>query len=182
MAVLPLVTAPDPRLEARSEPVSEVNADIRQLMDDMLETMYEQEGIGLAAVQVGVHKRVLVMDLRDTAERYEEEGADKPEFLGPYFMAIPEIVKNSEEETDFEEGCLSFPGQRAVVSRPSQVTVRYLDYDGKQQEVECDGLLAICVQHEIDHLNGVVFIDHVSKLKHDMIMRRVAKIKKRMSS
>jgi peptide deformylase len=164
MAVLPLVIAPDPRLEVCSEPVAEVNDEIRKLMDDMLETMHHEEGIGLAAVQVGVHKRILVMEI-------DEE---------TYYIVNPEIIEASDEKNIYEEGCLSFPGARAPVTRPKQVKVKYLDYHGKEQVLECDELLATCIQHEIDHLNGVVFIDHVSKLKHDMVMRKVKKIKKNL--
>lgn len=166
MTILPLVIAPDPRLAVRSEPVETVNDDIRTLMDDMVDTMYDQEGIGLAAVQVGVHKRVLVMDM-------QEEGQKKP-----YYIINPEIIDASEEENSYEEGCLSFPEQRAMVVRPKTVTVRHLDYDGNEQTLQCDGLMATCIQHEIDHLNGVVFVDHISKLRRDMVLRKMKKIKK----
>lgn len=166
---LPLVIAPDPRLEICSELVTEVTDEIRLLMDNMLETMYHEEGIGLSAVQVGVHKRVVVMDLQ------------KEDQSEPIFMVNPEIVKSAEERSSYNEGCLSFPGQRAEVIRPKTVTVRYLDYNGKSQELFCEGLLATCIQHEIDHLNGIVFIDHLSKLKHDMILRKMHKAKKKNS-
>lgn len=185
MAILPLVIAPDPRLEVCSAEVPEVTDGIRKLMDDMLETMYNEEGIGLAAVQVGVHKRILVMDLSDRAGRYknnveqEAAGADSSQ---PIYMVNPEVMDESEEENIYDEGCLSFPDQRAMVTRPKRVKVKYLDYNGKPQIMECDGLLATCVQHEMDHLNGVVFIDHISKLKYDVIMRKMKKLKKMQGS
>lgn len=169
MAILPLVIAPDPRLNVCSEPVAEVNDEIRSLMDDMLETMYEADGIGLAAVQVGVHKRILVMDLQIDGER------------NPVFVVNPEIIERSEAENIYEEGCLSFPAQRASVTRPQKVTVKALDYHGKEQILKCDELLATCIQHEIDHLNGIVFVDHVSRLKRDMVMRKLKKLQKKSS-
>lgn len=180
MTVLPLVIAPDPRLATRSEPVKEVNDEIRKLMDDMVETMHHENGIGLAAVQVGVLKRVLVMDLSDSQERYDAAHAKAcgVDISKPVFMANPEIVDHSEELSTYEEGCLSFPEQRASVVRPKKVSIKYLDYNGKEQIMKCDDLLATCVQHEIDHLNGVVFVDHVSRLKRDMIIRKVKKLKK----
>ena len=181
MAILPLVIAPDPRLAVCSAEVEVVDDKIRKFLDDMLETMYAEEGIGLAAVQVGVHKRILVMDLNDRAGRYKNDDELKTvpsTKKGPFFIINPEIINESAEENIYEEGCLSFPNQRAMVTRPKQVKVKYLDYYGKEQVMECDELLATCIQHEIDHLNGVVFIDHVSKLKADMIMRKMKKIKK----
>ena len=185
MTVLPLVIAPDTRLEICSAEVIEVNDQIRKFMDDLLETMYVEGGIGLAAVQVGVHKRILVMDLNDRAGRYkndeERSDVDSPE-NGPFYMVNPQIINESDEENIYEEGCLSFPEQRALVTRPKIVKVKYFDYYGVEQTLECDGLLATCVQHEIDHLNGVVFIDHLSKLKHDVIMRKMKKLKKLSAS
>ena len=185
MTVLPLVIAPDPRLAVCSAEVPEVNDKIRKFMDDMLETMYKEGGIGLAAVQVGVHKRILVMDLNDRAGRYKNDeermSNDSPD-NGPFYLVNPKIIEESPEENIYDEGCLSFPDQRAMVTRPEKVKVKYLDYYGKEQIMECDGLLATCVQHEIDHLNGVVFIDHVSKLKHDVIMRKMKKLKKLQES
>lgn len=166
MAILELVTAPDPRLSICSQEVDKVTPKLQQFMDDMVETMYAEEGIGLSAVQVGKHIRVLVMDMQEDGQK------------NPIYMVNPQIVKSSDDENIYEEGCLSFPGQRAMVTRPKEVTVKYLDYHGKQQTMECEGLLATCVQHELDHLNGVVFIDHVSRLKREMIMRKVKKIKK----
>ncbi len=175
MAVLPIVTAPDPRLKTPSKPVERVDDALRRLMDDMLETMYASGGIGLAAVQVGVHKRVLVMDIEHGSARYPDAGSGKSH---PLFLVNPEIVESSEELNSYDEGCLSFPGQYAEVTRPKRVTIKYLDYNGAAQTLEADELLATCVQHEMDHLNGIVFVDHVSRLKRDMIMRKLKKSKK----
>lgn len=169
MTVLPLVIAPDPRLKICSQAVTEVDGATRKLVDDMLETMYASGGIGLAAVQVGVHKRVLVMDIDQ-----REEG--KP--ANPIVMINPEIAGSSAEINTYEEGCLSFPGQYAEVKRPLKVTISFLDYHGKPQKIEADGLLATCVQHEIDHLNGVTFVDHISPVKRDMIIRKIKKAKR----
>jgi peptide deformylase len=162
MTILPLVVAPDPRLLICSEPVDKVTDEIRQLMDDMVETMRHEDGVGLAAVQVGIHKRILVMEIDDKL----------------YYVVNPEIITSSEDENIYEEGCLSFPKQRALVTRPKKVTVKCLGYQGEEQMIECDELLATCIQHEIDHLNGIVFIDHLSRLKKDTIMRKVQKLKK----
>ena len=182
MTVLPLVIAPDPRLAICSEPVDEITDELRKFMDDMVETMHACDGIGLAAVQVGVHKRILVMDLSESQKRYEDSGDSigDVDLSKPIYMVNPEIIEESEEENIYEEGCLSFPEQRALVTRPKVVKVKYLDYNGLEQVMECDELLGTCVQHEIDHLNGVVFIDHVSKMKHDFIMRKVKRIKKKI--
>jgi peptide deformylase len=167
MALLPILTAPDPRLKKKSLPVAAVDADVRQLMDDMLETMYAAPGIGLAAPQVGVLKRVVVLDI----EREETK-------TGPLFMANPEIVEASDEDATYEEGCLSVPEHYSDVARPATVRVRYLDRDGARQELACEGLLATCVQHEIDHLDGILFIDHISSLKRNMILRKLLKARK----
>lgn len=168
MAILPIVTAPDSRLTVKSFPVEAVTDEIRTLMDDMVETMYDAGGIGLAAVQVGIHKRILVMDLQDP-EKYGE---------GPLYLINPEIIESSDELNSYDEGCLSYPGQNATVVRPKRVTVKYLDYNGKKTQIEADELLATCVQHEIDHLNGITFPDHLSRLKRDRIMKKAEKIKK----
>ena len=180
MTILPLVIAPDPKLFIESKPVDKVDDEIRKFIDDMIETMHHEDGIGLAAVQVGVHKRILVMDLSDSVNRYEEVGEDNcgVDISKPFCVINPEVTEFSDEENIYEEGCLSFPGQRANVTRPKKVKVKYLDYYGKEQVLHCDGLLATCIQHEIDHLNGVVFIDHLSKLKRDMVMKKVKKLKK----
>lgn len=167
MAVLPLVIAPDERLNIKSTSVEKVDDAIRKLLDDMLETMYANDGIGLAAVQVGVHKRCIVIDVTRREGRRE-----------PIKLVNPEIVDNSEEQHLFLEGCLSFPDQFSEVERPDKVKVKYLDENGKEQLLEADGLLATCLQHEIDHTNGVVFVDHISSLKRDMILRKLKKAKR----
>ena len=167
MAILPIITAPDPRLKQLSAPVAEVTDDIRQLMDDMLETMHAAPGIGLAAPQVGVLERVIVLEI----DREETK-------VGPLFMANPEIVDASEDDAVYNEGCLSVPEHYADVTRPAAVTVRYLDRDGRTQELKCDGLLSTCVQHEIDHLDGILFIDKISALKRNIILRKLVKERK----
>ena len=167
MARLPILVAPDPRLKVKAETVEKVDADIRQLMDDMLETMYDANGIGLAAPQVGVKKRVLVMDIA-------REGEDP----NPIRMANPEIVWASDDEAPHEEGCLSLPQHYADVTRPLAVKVRYLDRDGEVREMDASGLLAVCIQHEMDHLDGVLFVDHISAIKRGMILRKLTKAKK----
>ena len=164
MAILPIVLLPDPVLRQVAAPVPEVNDGIRQLMDDMLETMYDAPGIGLAAPQIGISQRVIVMDC--------SEDDDRPE---PLKMANPEIITKSDDTSTMEEGCLSIPDHRGDVTRPSAITVRYLDQDNQSQELSCDGLLAVCIQHEVDHLNGVMFIDYLSRLKRDMIIRKMTK-------
>ena len=167
MAIRPILTAPDPRLKKKSLPVASVDAEVRQLMDDMLETMYAAPGIGLAAPQVDVLKRVIVLDI----DREEAK-------TGPLFMANPEIVEASDEDATYEEGCLSVPEHYADVVRPAKVTVRYLDRDNAKQELSCEGLLATCIQHEIDHLDGILFVDHISSLKRNMILRKLLKARK----
>ena len=168
MAVHDIITLPDPRLKLRSEPVARVDDEVRALMDDMLDTMYEAPGIGLAAVQIGVPKRVVVVDVgKDETAR------------APLCLANPEIVWTSAETRVHEEGCLSIPEFYAEVERPARVRVRYLDRAGETREIEADELLATCLQHEIDHLNGVLFIDHLSKLKRDRVVKKFAKAAKR---
>jgi len=167
MAIKPILTAPDPRLKKKSLPVASVDAEVRQLMDDMLETMYAAPGIGLAAPQVDVLKRVIVLDI----EREDTK-------TGPLFMANPEIVEASDDDASYEEGCLSLPEHYADVVRPAKVTVRYLDRDNAKQELSCEGLLATCIQHEIDHLDGILFVDHISSLKRNMILRKLLKARK----
>lgn len=164
MAILPIITAPDPRLKQTSQPVETVDDDIRRLMDDMLETMYDAPGIGLAAIQVGVPKRVITIDLSD------EEETD-----GPLYLVNPEIVTTSDTLMTFNEGCLSLPDEYAEVARPDRAVIRYLDYDGAEREIDADGLLATCIQHEMDHLQGILFVDHISALKRNMILRRLKK-------
>ena len=167
MALLPILTAPDPRLKRKSAPVERVDAGVRRLMDDMLETMYAAPGIGLAAPQVGVPKRVIVVDVSD---RYNPPA--------PFVLADPEIVWVSDHDNTYEEGCLSVPEHYADVVRPAEARVRYLDRDNEIREMQADGLLATCIQHEIDHLDGVLFIDRISALKRNMILRKLLKEKK----
>lgn len=167
MSRLPLVIAPDPLLKKVTEPVPDMDDATRKMMDDMVETMYAENGMGLAAPQVGILKRVFVMDVSPP-----EKGRN------PIALANPEIVWASEEIKSYEEGCLSIPGMFAEVRRPAAVKVRYLDRDGEVQEIEDDQLLAVCAQHEIDHLNGVLFVDHLSALKRSMFLRKSKKIKK----
>jgi peptide deformylase len=167
MALRTIITAPDPRLKKKAQPVASVDADVRQLMDDMLETMYAAPGIGLAAPQVDVLKRVIVLDI----DREDTK-------TGPLLMANPEIVEASDEDATYEEGCLSLPEHYSDVVRPAKVTVRYLDRDGVQKDLACEGLLATCVQHEIDHLDGILFVDHISSLKRNMILRKLLKTRK----
>jgi len=176
MTVLPLVITPDPRLKKMSEPVDKIDDSIREIMDDMLETMYSTNGIGLAAIQVGIAKRILVMDLDYGSKRYEnDKNSEETKEPNPIYMVNPKIVKMSEEENTYEEGCLSFPGQYAEVTRPKRVTIEYLDYDGNTQFLEADELLSTCVQHEIDHLNGITFVDYLSRMKRNMIIKKVVK-------
>ena len=167
MALLPILTAPDPALKKISLPVKQVDASVRKLMDDMLETMYQAPGIGLAAPQVGVLKRVIVLDLAREGEAPQ-----------PLRIANPEVVWVSEEDATYNEGCLSVPEHYADVVRPAACRVKYLDQDNKQQEIAAEGLLATCLQHEIDHLDGVLFIDHLTALKRNMILRKLLKAKK----
>lgn len=169
MAVLPLVIAPDERLKTKSSPIEKVDGEIKKLAADMLDTMYAERGIGLAAVQVGVLKRMLVADV--TWRDGEGPGEQ-------HVLINPEIIEEDAEPHTYKEGCLSFPDQFADVTRPKGVRVRYLDLDGKAQEQTFTGLLATCVQHEIDHINGIVFVDHISSLKRDMILRKLKKLKK----
>jgi peptide deformylase len=169
MAIRPIICIPDPRLRMVSASVGKVDQSVRELMDDMLETMYDAPGIGLAAIQIGVPKRVVVID---TAKR---EDAD----AHPLFFADPEIVWSSEETAPYQEGCLSIPEYYEEVTRPTRVRVRFLDRDGKAQEIEASGLLATCIQHEIDHLNGVLFIDYLSKLKRERVIKKFTKAARR---
>ena len=172
MAILPIVEVPDPRLREISKPVEAVDDDVRGLIGDMFDTMYEAPGIGLAAIQVGVPKRVLVIDLQEPAEEGGEPVKDPRVFINP------EIVEHSSHEVPYTEGCLSVPDQYAEVDRPDRVRARWLDENGKPHDEEIDGLLAVCLQHEMDHLNGVLFIDHLSRLKRDMVLKKLAKLRK----
>jgi peptide deformylase len=172
MAILPIVEVPDPRLRQISKPVEQVDDEVRTLIADMFETMYDAPGIGLAAIQVGVPKRILVIDLQEP----EEEGGEP--IKDPRVFINPEIVTASDQEVPYNEGCLSIPDQYAEIDRPDRITARWLDEHGKQHEEEIDGLLAVCLQHEMDHLNGVLFIDHLSRLKREMVLKKLAKVRK----
>ena len=172
MAILPIIEVPDPRLRQISTPVEDVNDEIRALIADMFETMYAAPGIGLAAIQVGVPKRLLVIDLQEP----EEEGGEP--VRDPRVFINPEILTHSEQQVPYQEGCLSVPDQYAEVDRPDRIRARWLDLDGKAHEEEIVGLLATCLQHEMDHLEGILFIDHLSRLKREMILKKLAKQRK----
>nr|WP_232223232.1 peptide deformylase [Candidatus Paracaedibacter acanthamoebae] len=165
--LLPVLKEPDPRLRIKAKSIEKVDDEIRQLMDDMLETMYHDDGIGLAATQIGSDKRVIVIDLNSGTE-------EKPEV---FYMANPEILWRSEEKSSLQEGCLSVPETRAEISRPARIKIRYLDRNNKQIEMDANGIFATCVQHEIDHLNGVLFIDYLSRLKQDLIQKKLKNLK-----
>ena len=167
MALLPIIIAPDPRLKSMCPPIERVDDGIRGLMDDMLETMYDAPGIGLAAPQIGVLKRVIVVDVA-------RQGEDPQ----PLQMANPEIISVSDDDATYEEGCLSLPDHFAEVVRPASARIRYLDRDNELHEIDADGLLAVCIQHEIDHLDGILFVDHITALKRNMILRKLTKLKK----
>ena len=168
MAIRPLVILPDPRLRLKSAPVDKIDDEVRRLADDMLETMYDAPGVGLAAIQIGEPRRLVTID---TAKKDEERR--------PIVLVNPEIVWASEETSAYEEGCLSIPEYYEEVERPARGKVRYTNLDGKAVEVEAEGLLATVVQHEIDHLDGVLFIDHLSKLKRDRVVKKFVKAAKR---
>ena len=172
MALLPIIETPDPLLRQISTPVETVTDELRALIDDMFETMYAAPGIGLAAIQVGVPKRLLVIDLQEP----EEEGGEP--VRDPLVFINPEIVEASNTLQVYSEGCLSVPDMYAEVERPDRIRARWLDRDGVAHEKELDGLLAICLQHEMDHLEGILFIDHLSRLKRDMILKKLAKARK----
>jgi peptide deformylase len=167
MTIKPLIILPDPLLRQISRPLERVDDPLRKLADDMLETMYDAPGIGLAAIQIGEPLRMLVIDL-----------AKEDEKPAPQVFINPEILESSEDRSVYEEGCLSIPDYYAEVERPASVRVKFLDRDGKEQEITADGLLATCLQHEMDHLNGVLFIDHISKLKRDMVVKKFKKLAK----
>ena len=162
-----ILTEPDPILRKKCEPLEKVDTETKKLMDDMLETMYAAPGIGLAAIQVGILKRLVVIDI----SKGEEEKK-------PIFLINPQIIHQSKKTSIYEEGCLSLPGQFAEIERPAECTLKYIDYNGKEKELKADGLLATCIQHEVDHLNGILFIDYLSKLKKDMIIKKLVKQKK----
>jgi peptide deformylase len=198
MSVRAIIEVPDPLLKTISEPVAEVSDETRALMDDMLETMYYANGIGLAAIQIGVAQRIIVMDISQSYS--EEDAADEDDALdnteddaadeeaaeakrlhallkdeAPRFFVNPEIVWTAKETRNYQEGCLSVPGFYDDVERPAQCKVSFLDYHGERQEIDCDGLLATCIQHEMDHLNGIVFLDHLSRLKRQMALKKLKK-------
>lgn len=165
MTIRPLIILPDPVLRQVSKPIERVDEGVRKFAGDLLETMYDAPGIGLAGIQVGEPLRMLVIDLA-------KEGEPK----APQIFINPEILAQSDERSAYEEGCLSIPDYYAEVERPATVRVKYVDLDGKEKEVEAEGLLATCLQHEVDHLNGVLFIDHISKLKRDIVVRKFRKL------
>jgi peptide deformylase len=167
MTIRKILTEPDPFLRQKSKKVDEVTEDIRTLMDDMLNTMYNAPGIGLAAIQIGVPKRVIVIDLSKGEEKNN-----------PLYFVNPEIITSSKKNAAYEEGCLSVPGQFAEINRPNKCKIKFLDYDGKKRILESEGLLATCIQHEMDHLEGILFIDYLSKLKKSMIIKKLSKQKK----
>ncbi len=167
MALLPIVVAPDSRLKIRSKPVETVDDEVRRLLDDMLETMYAAPGIGLSAIQVNIPRRVVVVDV-----------AREGETAQPIYMINPEIVQFGDEGAVYDEGCLSLPDHFAEIERPESVRVSYVDRDGKKQSLEAGGLLSRCIQHELDHLDGVLFTDHLTALKRNMILRKLAKSKR----
>ncbi|WP_205480694.1 peptide deformylase [Sphingomonas arenae] len=174
MSLLPIIEVPDAILRSQSAPVERIDADLQRLIADMFDTMYEAPGIGLAAVQVAVPRRLVVIDLQDPepVAEGEEEG---PPVKRPHVFINPEIVHRSDARKVYNEGCLSIPEQYAEIERPDVIRLKWLDQHGKSQEGEFDGLMSVCLQHEVDHLNGVLFIDYLSRLKRDMIVRKVVK-------
>tara|TARA_B100000941_G_scaffold116979_1_gene82060 strand:- start:2161 stop:2685 length:525 start_codon:yes stop_codon:yes gene_type:complete len=167
MAIKKILTIPNPILREKSSPVKEVNSEIKDILKDMLETMYNAPGIGLAAIQIGVPKRLVVMDI-----------SKEPEKKTPMFFVNPEIISKSEELSTYEEGCLSIPNQFAKIQRSNFCKVKFLDFNGEKKEIKAEGLLSTCIQHEVDHLNGILFIDYLSKLRKDMIVKKASKQKK----
>ena len=167
MTLRQILTEPNKILREKSLPVDKVDVNIQKLMDDMLETMYTAPGIGLAAIQIGIPKRVIVLDIT-----YKEGQKN------PIFIINPEIIEKSENNSTYEEGCLSVPGQFAEIDRPNKCCVKYIDYHGQPKEIKAEGMLATCIQHEIDHLEGILFIDYLSKLKKTMIIKKLSKQKK----
>ena len=169
MTIRKILTEPDPFLRQKSKPVEKDDDSIREIMDDMLETMYQAPGIGLAAIQIGIPKRIIVLDISKDPEKKE-----------PLYFVNPEKVYTSEDQATYEEGCLSVPGQFAEIDRPDKCHIKYLDYNGDSKELKAEGLLATCIQHEIDHLEGILFIDYLSKLKRSMITKKLSKQKKEL--
>ena len=165
-----ILIEPDPILRKKCEPLEQVDKDTQKLMKDMLETMYEAPGIGLAAVQIGILKRLVVIDISKDKEK-----------KNPLFLINPVIISKSNNTSVYEEGCLSLPGYFAEIERPAECQIEYVDYNGKKKDMKASGLLATCIQHEIDHLNGILFIDYLSKLKRDMIIKKLIKNKKELN-
>ena len=182
MAILPILEVPDPRLKTISTPVTEFDEGLKKLVEDMFDTMYDAPGIGLAAIQVGVPKRILVIDLQEPAEYDHEHGEhcnhDHEVVRNPRIFINPEILDPSEDYSTYTEGCLSVPDQFAEVERPARIRARWQDLDGNVHEEEMEGLMATCLQHEIDHLNGVLFIDHISRLKRERVIKKFQKAQK----
>ena len=170
MTIKKILIEPDPILRKKSDPVQAVDDHVRKLMDDMIETMYKAPGIGLAATQIGILKRIVVIDISKDDEK-----------KNPLFIVNPEIINQSKNTSIHEEGCLSLPGQFAEIERPAECTLKYIDYHGKEKKLKANGLLATCIQHEVDHLNGILFIDYLSKLKKDMIIKKLVKHKKEIN-
>ena len=180
MALREILTEPNKLLREKSLAVEKVDEDLQKLMNDMLETMYAAPGIGLAAIQVGVPKRVIVLDIgwRDKSESPNDE--KQVERKNPMYFVNPEIITKSTNNSTYVEGCLSVPGQFAEITRPDKCHVKYLDYYGQPKELVAEGMLATCIQHEIDHLEGILFIDYLSKLKKSMIVKKLAKQKEQL--
>lgn len=172
MALLPIIETPDPRLRTISTPVEEIDDELQQLIDDMFETMYDAPGIGLAAIQVGVPKRILVIDLQEPDEETGEA------VKNPMVFINPQVLDGSDELSVYNEGCLSVPEQYAEVERPATIRASWMDRNGRIHEETLDGLLATCLQHEMDHLEGILFIDHLSRLKRDMLIKKLTKLRK----
>ena len=170
MSIRKIVIEPDPILRKKSESLEKVDDEIRKLLDDMLETMYAAPGIGLAAVQIGILKRIIVIDISKNKEKKT-----------PLFLINPEIISKSKKTSVYEEGCLSLPGYFAEIERPAECQIKFIDYNGKERVLVANGLLATCIQHEVDHLNGILFIDYLSKLKKDMIIKKLIKHKKELN-
>jgi peptide deformylase len=179
MATLEILEIPDPRLRDVAKPIETVDDSIRTLAADMLETMYAARGIGLAATQLGIEKRILVIDLQERVTEDEEKEGEGEPIRDPHVIINPELLWVSDELSVYNEGCLSIPEQYAEVERPARCRVRWLDEQGAAHEEELDGLMATCMQHEIDHLNGVLFIDHISRLKRNMIVKKLDKMRKK---
>ena len=179
MATLEILEIPDPRLRDVAKPIETVDDSIRALAADMLETMYAARGIGLAATQLGIEKRILVIDLQERVTEDEEKEGEGEPIRDPHVVINPELLWVSDELSVYNEGCLSIPEQYAEVERPARCRVRWLDEQGAAHEEELDGLMATCMQHEIDHLNGVLFIDHISRLKRNMIVKKLDKMRKK---